>query len=805
MKNKKIWVLWKKENGTKVPYQPNGRKASSTDRSTWSTYAEVAAVKDQFSGLGFMFDGSTLGIDLDHVLDTGTLSPEIEAFVTACHSYTEISPSGTGLHIVFQLTEPLELEANKHKNEDGTSYECYTKARFFTYTGNKYVSHKTRTIDAVEAVQLLQQLGYPWGYTPDGSYTGTHGVSTLEDSAVLRKMFSSKNGRKIEELYNGNTNDYNNDDSSADLALCSHLAFWTQCDSEQMERLWLCSPLGQRKKTQNRLDYRTRTIKAAIANCREVYTPPVAVSIATNLLDTEEDISIPAASTAEVRTAKKPAEAKVPATSTNFSKWQDIEKEIDKVRVKLITEEDEKERKSLIARERTLIKMLIEQYHNKLSVHHPFILYERTEEKVFWDYNRETGVYDELAYVEVRNRVIKMLVKQELEAYATDKNVKDIITRYRGVYQDQGIAYDDFDKDNDLFHVKNGWLNVVTLELQPHTPAILSRRVSNVEYIADAICPVYDKFLDTDIQLPADAVRVIDQFSGLTLTRDIKHEKMLTIIGKPGSGKSTLLNVWSYVLGDLTVQKSLTDLTGDRARFGGADFVGRNLCWFDEVDVKRNEAGSRLLKLITGTHHDIERKGINTTSYAENYLKCVLTANRLPLSVEQGLYRRMILIYFPRSFNSEGIQDIDILNAMKAEASGILNRMLKGLQDLRKMRTFTMIAGQDNAIEEYKTQSDTVAEFLDTFFVPSNDDAIPSKQLFEAYKSFSDDRFVNTPQRFGQMLSAQPLNAFSLTQARTKTDRVWKGLRLKSEYVFKHNDRTDLDEIHNAFTIHEDF
>jgi hypothetical protein len=84
-------------------------------------------------------------------------------------------------------------------------------------------------------------------------------------------MFSSNIGKKIEALYSGDIAPYSGDDSSADMALCNHLAFWTDRNVEQMDRMWLASPLGQRKKTQERKDYRTRTIAASIAGCHETY------------------------------------------------------------------------------------------------------------------------------------------------------------------------------------------------------------------------------------------------------------------------------------------------------------------------------------------------------------------------------------------------------------------------------------------------------------------------------------------------------------------------------------------------------
>lgn len=440
------------------------------------------------------------------------------------------------------------------------------------------------------------------------------------------------------------------------------------------------------------------------------------------------------------------------------------------------------------------LKKLKENYllvfHNHLAGVHENLLYEKGEDRVYWLYDEKQGVYDEIAASSARDVVINLLIREGLGDRANESVAKTVLARYRAMYPERGHAYDEFDADDGWFHARNGWLNLETLKFEDHTPTRLSRRVSAVDYDPQAECPTYDKFLDEDVEVAQDAVRVIDQFSGLLLTGDIKYQKMLTIIGRPGSGKSTLLEAWMHILGDLAVGKRLTDLQGDGFRFAGGDLVGRHLCWFDEVDVKRAEMGNTLGNLITGSYINIERKGINGIVRANNTLKCVLTANSMPMSAEQGAYRRLIFIRFDRSFHDEGSVNQHIPEELRKEASGILNRMVRGLQDLRKMRGFTVIAGHDEMIEEYKAESDVAAEFLDTYFEPGTDeDVIYAKDMFDAFKAFNSQggRLMLTPQRFGQMLKSQPLVRFAhIRSERNFYGRYWQGLKLRPEYEFDH-------------------
>jgi predicted P-loop ATPase len=250
-------------------------------------------------GIVFTKDQTLLGIDIDHCLKEGTSiidheeKEKIVQLIIEADSYTEISPSRTGLHIYLALDASLKLVANRHAN-----FEAYTSGRYFTYTGNSYKEEKSiRTVTTKEALALLSIIGYPWGKTELISATAENIQNDkktgkgeevfdaqgyvnkkqkliklgLDDENLLKKMFHSKGGDKIKALYLGDATPYKNDMSSADMAFLAHLAFWTRKNPEQMEKIWKESVLGKREKTLTRDDYRQRSIANAIKNCTEVY------------------------------------------------------------------------------------------------------------------------------------------------------------------------------------------------------------------------------------------------------------------------------------------------------------------------------------------------------------------------------------------------------------------------------------------------------------------------------------------------------------------------------------------------------
>ena len=131
------WVCWKRiaRDGkpTKVPYQANGRPAKSDDPATWSTFAACAAALPKFDGIGIMLGDGLAGIDLDHCIDdAGNLTPLARQVLDLANSYTEITPSEHGLHIVFYCAG---LPTGGRRKG---AFEYYDTRRYLTVTGNHY-------------------------------------------------------------------------------------------------------------------------------------------------------------------------------------------------------------------------------------------------------------------------------------------------------------------------------------------------------------------------------------------------------------------------------------------------------------------------------------------------------------------------------------------------------------------------------------------------------------------------------------------------------------------------------------------
>ncbi len=174
------WVLWKsiERNGnvTKVPMRPDGEKASATNPQDWFARAacEAALKHVGASGIGLVLgpldDGTCVaGIDLDNCRHNGTLKPWAQEIVDRFATYTEVSPSGSGVKLFFNLTQEDGASVRSHLgNRDGRKWssggqsnhppaiELYLKGRYFTFTGVSIGASSLRVVPKSDIMWLTE-------------------------------------------------------------------------------------------------------------------------------------------------------------------------------------------------------------------------------------------------------------------------------------------------------------------------------------------------------------------------------------------------------------------------------------------------------------------------------------------------------------------------------------------------------------------------------------------------------------------------------------------------------------------------
>ncbi len=272
------WVLWRYEPNQKdpegkprkVPYCTHGGHASVTNESTWTTFEKAAAAyrTGRYSGIGFVFSENDeyCGIDFDHCRDpaTGILTPRVQALIKQLDSYTEVSPSGSGLHSI--------VKARLVSGRKTSAMELYERSRYFTVTG-RHVEGSPCTVNLrqAEVDDLLSTLTPTLVNKSSADHTAAQPVASntpsRPDEEIIAIILASEDKDRFTSLFSGGLQDFpGKSHSELDLALIGILTRHIGCHRDQIDRIFRRSTLMRPKWDEMRgaTTYGQRTIAVSL-------------------------------------------------------------------------------------------------------------------------------------------------------------------------------------------------------------------------------------------------------------------------------------------------------------------------------------------------------------------------------------------------------------------------------------------------------------------------------------------------------------------------------------------------------------
>lgn len=324
LRDRKIWLcyplIWNEtKHGVggydKPPINPYTLYNGSSDKpESLATYDEAVAqigktahvrakgydglIECKVAGVGIAFSGTGVcGIDLDNVVDRErrVMTREAGEIVALMDSYTEVSPSGSGLHIYFlgKLPENVKKIAKPKPDIFKTELAEYQlfDSGYMTVSGDVVGDHdideRTEQVSTMyeRYFREVEPIAAPSTKRPStrrptsSSFSVVssgftyerwlYDVGRLSDAEILEGIFLSDSvGKKVKALYEGDTSDYNNDHSRADQALVTYLYGFTN-DRVITERLFRSSALYREsgRSTGKSRGYLERTLNKAEKNC----------------------------------------------------------------------------------------------------------------------------------------------------------------------------------------------------------------------------------------------------------------------------------------------------------------------------------------------------------------------------------------------------------------------------------------------------------------------------------------------------------------------------------------------------------
>lgn len=793
LKQQRRWVCFKivERDGkrTKVPFNPHdGKGARSNDSSTWGDFSEAidACARYNLDGLGFELGDGICGIDLDNHPDAnGEMLPAekfqelANEFVGKVNSYSEWSVSGNGIHILFYG----KLPSGRRKT---ANVEMYDSVRFFAMTGNCIKRPRPmaqreaevqelwkKYVDDSQALEERRRKAEETNRKYFEKHKGSTLVRNLGDDELLGKACSSpKSGAKFARLLRGDLSDFDGDHSRADQSFCNMLAFYSNRDAEQMDRIFRSSGLMREKWDSKRGDttYGKIVLQNAIDDCTASY-----VTMERN--DANQGVPL------KPQSEKSPSESE---GNPNDSLLDDETQTNEGMNLKPDGE-------LIVRRGRNLKKKYdltdtgnAELFHDLYGTHFHY----NTDDKCFMLWTGEKWISDQ-GTIYVKKYALDMIrylkerineINEEISEYSdpsdpdSSEMVKTLIKkRDRELKNMERISNkagkeamiselqpldgipasnNDFNKDPYILNTKSGIVDLRTGKISPHDRNEMLSYSTNIEVSFDE--PIeWKRFLGSIFQAKngkeettKEIVECFRRCLGYTLTGSTKEQCLFLLHGDGSNGKSTLMGVLQGIMGDYFGSVDSNQLMVQKTQNVALQYSLANLIGIRYLCTQETDSGARLsestVKQLTGGDVINAQKKYGNPFQYKPIFKTWMMTNNLPIitGTDFGIWRRIFLFPFDRQF-TDGEKDKDLPKKLEKEYPMILGWAIKGAVDYLADGNLKKPSYLNDKLNAYRNDMDTIAKFLSQCcqIMKGEEDTrmTPRKDLYKAYKNWAYD------------------------------------------------------------------
>lgn len=779
MKNSPQWVCWKKEKRdeklTKVPYDARtGELASSTNKEDWTDYTTAYKAwkrsNSPYAGIGFVFCPDLLpvmGIDFDHVDEEGHSGEWATPHIKMLNSYTEYSPSHTGYHVLVQAVLP---DGSRHKRtfkkdncadnrHPEAAVEMYCAGRFFTVTEEAIADFPAEVMPRqAEVLQLYDELFPKKPEAPASSSSDSPSRKViLADDVVIEKALAAKNGAKFKALWEGQWKENYASQSDADIALCSHLAFWTGKDQEQMNRLFKKSALYRDKWDRDARageTYGQGTIRLAIDACKEAYKESsVSYSIETPKPVTLEKIIayMQENELGDARIFYEAFKGLVCYDHTDDSWWlwsshYWIKDQTARIRL-------------LVSGELGAIYLrAVAELHKEVAK------IELSLKKMEDENEGEDDAGQKEAYSDRIKKLKKyMATMRERATYLRSTARCNAVCKF--IQALMGTTTSAWDQNAWILPVKNGVIDLKTGSLTDGKPEDYARTVCPTEWrgyacsIENWLTFLNQMFEDRPEDQRKEIVDFLQRLLGYSILGTVVEHIITFLYGEHGrNGKDTLIATLGNIMGEMMrrVPKDVFISMGAKKTAGGptphiCTLQGKRIVWASETQQGERLNESQIKDITGGGKLDARAVyGKANFEFEPTHTPFLLT-NRKPHidSSDSAVWRRLIFI----ELKMEYVDNPDpgnpkqrkankfLKEALKEEASGILAWLVQGCLNWQKEGLNIPSFVLEDA-EKYRKEEDLYDHFFKECCIIKEDAIAKAGELYQRYKAWASEAHV---------------------------------------------------------------
>ncbi|MDO4549318.1 MAG: phage/plasmid primase, P4 family, partial [Clostridia bacterium] len=667
----------------------------------------------QYDGLGIHVMEPLVVVYVDHCVTNGVMNDlACEIIDLLPDAYIEYSPSGTGMRAVFLAKGFAFDKARWYVHNQKKGIEVYVggaTAKFATITGDVIQHNEMKECGEALQVFLNRYMKRAEPVIDFSQYSQAR--SLLSDESVLAHARDAKNGEAFSALFDGDITDYGSQ-SEADLALCSMLAFWCGRDRNQMDRLFRQSGLYREKwdRAQSGSSYGAITLNKAAVSVKEVYSPLPRIAAHDEFSDLDD--TVPDLSALHPDTNPRYAWTDIGGANLFADCFRATARFVPERKMWYIYDGCVWRPDTGNLRAMQLCKKLADQ----------LLTYAVT-----------------IADESLREQYIGYARKWQLRR-AREIILKDAADVYP-------IEMAQFDRDKYLFNVRNGTVDLRDGGFRAHRPDDMITKCAAVAFDPTARCERWECFINEVMCGDDEKAGYFQKALGYSLTGDTRYECLFIVYGKTTrNGKSSALETILTMLGDYgrtsrpetIAVRQMANSSGpseDIARLAGVRFVNIN-----ELDRKLSLSASTV-KSLTG-NDSICARYLNENSFTfKPAFKLFINTNYLPVVSDMTLFTsgRLKIIPFDRHFGEEE-QDKSLKTtlALPENLSGILNWCLEGWKKLCE-EGFDMPASIRRATEDYHSDSDKLALFIEDMLVKDDHGEVRTAAVYEVFANWCRD------------------------------------------------------------------
>lgn len=588
----------------------------------------------------------------------------------------------------------------------------------------------------------------------------------MSDEEVIERASKSESGATFVGLYHGDLSNADGDHSKADLQLCNYLAFWTNCDQEQMDRIFRSSGLMRDKW----LSLRGSETYGHMTMARACESLPHGGYVKIS----HEEISLGAphspvveekgdqTTQGEISEMKKDAESPV-----NYMNVGDDGEPI--FRIKYNVRNDYKYNDTGNA----------ERFYDYFGDCFKY----NVDAKMFMFWTGKSWIFDEKDII--RKYADKLLEIMNIDLKTKEKEIKDIkdsdddtdTKKMQEICQaarknvdrlsnnagknamfaelqhihDMPVKNNEFDTNPYILNTESGIVDLKTGKVSVFDKGAMLSKNTHTEISYDEpkewlyfLHGIFWRGNDEKAKKETEEIiACIQQCIGLSLTGSTREQVMFMMYGSGSNGKSTFIEEMSYMMGDYykTIDSSMLmsqAASNASIQFSLAELVG---CRF--LVTKETNEGEKLaegtVKAMTGSDQINAQQKYGRPFQFMPQFKLWMMTNNLPIirGADFGIWRRIFLIPFMHRF-TDTEKDMDMPEKLKAETPKILGWCVKGFQAyIAQGRRLVMPECLKEALHDYQDDMDVVSKFINKCCKVSSSSSETCSLVFGAFKSWA--------------------------------------------------------------------